>query len=70
MSQSPAPGIHVFVLRLWPETQNEGQTEWRGTVRHVASGESHTFADWPTLVNFIVTTLPALHSDDRARHES
>jgi hypothetical protein len=36
----------------------DDQTEWRGEVRHVASGETRYFRDWATLITFLLTMLP------------
>ena len=39
---------HLFTVRLWLEDLGEGQTEWRGEVHEVLSGERRYFRDWPT----------------------
>ena len=49
----PAQSSHLFMLRLWPEDLGGGQTDWRGKVQHVNSGEARYFRDWPTLEAFI-----------------
>jgi hypothetical protein len=41
------------MLRLWPEELGKGQTDWRGKVQHVSSGEARYFRDWPTLEAFL-----------------
>jgi hypothetical protein len=41
---------HLFTLRVWPEYLGDGRTEWRGQVRHVPSGETYYFREWPALV--------------------
>ena len=48
-AQRPAQTSHLFTLRLWPEDLGGGQTDWRGKVQHVNSGEARYFRDWPTL---------------------
>ena len=35
----PVGRSHLFMLRLWPEDLGGGQTDWRGSVQHVNSGE-------------------------------
>jgi hypothetical protein len=52
-TEQPAPSSHLFMLRLWPEDLGSGQTDWRGKVQHVNSGESRYFRDWQTLEAFI-----------------
>jgi hypothetical protein len=47
----------LFMLRLWPEDVGSGQTDWRGKVQHVASGEARYFREWQTLVAFLEELL-------------
>lgn len=49
----------LFMLRMWPEDLGEGQSEWRGKVQHVTSGEAHYFRDWPALVACLQEMLSA-----------
>ena len=49
----PTRVTHSFMLRLWPEDLGGGQTDWRGSVQHVNSGEARYFRDWPTLQAFV-----------------
>jgi hypothetical protein len=48
-----AHSSHLFTLRLWPENMGSGQTDWRGKVQHVNSGEARYFRDWPALEAFV-----------------
>jgi hypothetical protein len=43
---------------VWPEELGAGQTEWRGRVQHVTSGEVHYFRDWITLAALLTAMLP------------
>jgi hypothetical protein len=52
-ANQPAQRSHLFMLRLWPEDLGSGQTDWRGSVQHVNSGEARYFRDWPTLEAFV-----------------
>jgi hypothetical protein len=54
---------HLFTLRLWPEAMADGQVEWRGQVRHLPSGETRYFREWPVLVAFVQNALPPLAGD-------
>ena len=47
----------LFTLRLWPEELEQGQTEWRGQVRCVLSGDVRYFRDWPTLIAFLLESM-------------
>ena len=40
----------LFTLRLWVEDVGDGRFEIRGTLKHVLTGETHHFRDWPTLI--------------------
>jgi hypothetical protein len=51
---------HLFTLRLWPEALGDGQVEWRGQVRHLGSGETRYFRQWPVLMAFLRDVLPEL----------
>ena len=41
---------HLFTVRMWQEELGEGQSEWRGKVQHVQSGEVLYFRQWSALV--------------------
>jgi hypothetical protein len=50
----------LFSIRLWPEDLGNGRAEWRGQVRHLPTGETHYFREWPVLVSFLQDALPDL----------
>jgi hypothetical protein len=54
---------HLFMLRLWPESMGGGQTDWRGKVQHVNSGEARYFRDWPTLEAFVEGVIGRIGKD-------
>jgi hypothetical protein len=58
--QSSDPQVQIFSLRLWPEELGDGQCEWRGQARHVSSGETRYFREWPVLIAFLQDVLPDL----------
>ena len=43
----------LFTIRVWLEAVGDEQTELRGTLKHILSGETHHFRDWPTLVRHL-----------------
>lgn len=53
----PGQGSHLFMLRFWPEDIGNGQTDWRGKIQHVNSGEVRYFRDWGTLRGFVEALL-------------
>jgi hypothetical protein len=40
-------------------TVGAADREWKGKVQHVVSGESHTFQDLPSLLEFLRAMMPA-----------
>jgi hypothetical protein len=57
MESEPRKAPEVFTLRVWSEAVGQDQTEWRGRVQHVASGETRYFRTWDALVEFLVNRL-------------
>lgn len=45
----------LFTVRLWREDLGAGETEWRGQVQHVLSGEAHYFRAWRELETHLMT---------------
>jgi len=60
------PRSHLFTVRLWAEETGDGQTEWRGRVQHVTSGEAYYFRDWPTLITYLLQLLPQAKTQHEA----
>ena len=54
---SQSPRSHLFTVRVWQEEVKNGQTEWRGKVQLLTSGEVHYFRDWAALVPLLLTML-------------
>jgi hypothetical protein len=53
----------LFTVRVWQEELGNGQTEWRGKVQHVHSGEVRYFREWPALVAALLNMLQEANSD-------
>jgi len=64
--RKPAQSVssHLFTVRLWQEDLGDGQHEWRGEVKDVASGQQHAFRDWDKLVWFFKVACAALMPED------
>lgn len=43
----------MFTLRVWLEDVGNGRSEIRGTLKHVLTGETGHFRDWPTLTTLL-----------------
>ncbi len=63
--EPPMQSSHLFTLRLWLEDLGSGQTDWRGKVQHVNSGEARYFRDWPALEAFVEKLLPKIEPERR-----
>jgi hypothetical protein len=61
----PRRSSRLFTLRLWQEDLGGGQTDWRGKVQDVTSGEARYFRDWPTLEAFVEDLLRRSDPEDR-----
>ncbi|HKV02803.1 MAG TPA: hypothetical protein VJQ26_11790 [Ktedonobacteraceae bacterium] len=57
------PRSHLFTVRVWEEQVGNDQTEWRGKVQLVTSGEVRYFRQWAALVPLLVTMLSESQSD-------
>lgn len=44
---------HLFSLRIWLVDLGSGETEWRGKLQDVVSGQNHYFRDWPALIQHL-----------------
>ncbi|MEA2575109.1 MAG: hypothetical protein QOH93_2407 [Chloroflexia bacterium] len=42
-----------------PNMDGAASREWKGKVQHVVTGESHTFQDLPSLLNYLRAMMPA-----------
>ena len=42
-----------FTLRVWVEEVGKGRTEYRGTLKHVLSGETYHFRSWAALLRLV-----------------
>ena len=56
--QYQIPTSHLFTVRLWQEDLGDGQSEWRGKLQNVHSGEVSYFRDWQMLVRLLLRMLP------------
>ena len=53
------PQSYLFTVRLWREEVGGTQSEWRGKVQQVSTGEAHYFRDWSSLVAHLLEMLAA-----------
>ncbi|MEZ4731687.1 MAG: hypothetical protein R3E79_31600 [Caldilineaceae bacterium] len=56
---------HLFLVRMWQETDAvTAVPQWRGSVKHVLSEQSHYFARLPDLLTFIATITASSDTSD------
>jgi len=55
---------HLFTVRMWRETLDEGRTEWRLRVQHVLSGERRYFRDWNEFEAYLEQKAQALETEE------
>lgn len=60
---SQRPRSHLFTVRVWQEEIGADQTEWRGKVQLLTSGDVRYFRGWATLVPLLLTMLSELDSE-------
>ncbi|MFQ5343879.1 MAG: hypothetical protein ACE5F6_20235 [Anaerolineae bacterium] len=60
---------HLFTVRMWQEAMGAGQSEWRGRVQHVLSGETRYFRDWPALLTHVQAMLEDAELDGHAEEK-
>jgi hypothetical protein len=60
IAQQPPRTQHLFVVRLWQETDAvTASVQWRGSVKHVLTEQNYYFTHLPDLLTFITTmTIP------------
>ena len=49
---------HLFFVRLWTETNGDGQREWCGRVQHIVTGYSRSFGNWSALAETMLALVP------------
>jgi hypothetical protein len=57
-NEAPHSPSHLFTLRVWLEVLGDGQSEWRGQVRYVVTGETYYFREWNQLRKMLMRCLP------------
>jgi hypothetical protein len=51
------PRSHLFTVRVWKEETGTDQTEWRGKVQLLTSGDVRYFREWAALAPLLLTML-------------
>ena len=70
MGQSKRISTTGFAMEIWPAAVDGSASEWRGKVRHLATGESGYFRDWSGLVSFIEMSMRDVSEASDGGHEA
>jgi hypothetical protein len=54
------PRSHLFSLRVWQEITGTDQSEWRGKIQLLSSGDVRYFREWNTLAPLLISMLADL----------
>ena len=57
MIDIPTRPQHLFIVRMWSETDSADSAQWRGSVEHVASGRKFYFTSVRDMNDFIALHL-------------
>lgn len=57
---------HLFLLRVWPDENGDGQEKWEGKIQYVLTGETEVFSDWASL-NALLQSMLAEENDSKAK---
>jgi hypothetical protein len=60
---------HLFTLRVWLEALGDDQSEWRGQVTYVLTGETHYFRQWAQLQDTLRGCLPGFELEQNNLQE-
>ena len=61
------PRSHLFTVQVWEEAVRMDQTEVRGKVQLLTTGEARYFREWAALVPLLVTMLSEVDSEQKAQ---
>lgn len=61
---------YLFTVRVWQEEMSAGQTEWRGRVQLVSSGEVRYFREWAALAPLLLAMLSEWETQPEAPRDS
>jgi hypothetical protein len=61
---------YLFTVRVWQEEMRAGQTEWRGRVQLVSSGEVRYFREWAALAPLLLAMLSEWETQPEAPRDA
>lgn len=60
---------HLFTVRVWVERFGQDQSEMRMQIRHLLSGETRHFHDWPDLAAFVLSKVEELPAEQASAQD-
>ena len=73
-TQSPThdPWTHsqLFTVRVWYEPVDAGQSEVRMQAKHILTGETRYFREWPLLATYLASKLDAPDAENNPQMKS
>ena len=57
MTEDDIRHIHLFAIRIWEHSIENGRTEWRGRVQYAPTGEVHYFRELPDMTALVLQML-------------
>ena len=64
-AEEQAKQSQLFTLRVWMEEVGDGRCEVRGQMKHVLSGETSYFREWPDLLALLQQHLTGAPASDK-----
>lgn len=58
--------LHLFVLRVWLEEEENGKSEWRAEIEHIPTREKRYFREWDKLFDFVQSSCEQAQQGGRA----
>jgi hypothetical protein len=58
--------VEIFTIRLWREKLDERESEWRGRVQHLGSGQARYFNEISKIAEFIADHLSRARGENHA----
>lgn len=62
-SADPRSRSHLFTVRVWYEEADPGRREVRLQVRHILTGETRNFRDWPAFITYLTGIFDTPNED-------
>ena len=69
-TDDPWTRSQLFTVRLWYEPVDAGQWEVRMQAKHILTGETRYFREWPLLATYLASKLDAPDAESNQQMKS